>query len=72
MKVNEERETTGNKIRKAWRMKVPYMAIVGDNEVEQGNVSVRSLAGRDERGVGLERFIAELAEEIAARRSLEV
>ncbi len=72
VRVNEERETTGNKIRKAWRMKVPYMAIVGDNEIEQGNVSVRSLAGRDERGVDLERFIGELTGEIAARRSLEV
>ncbi len=72
VRVNEERETTGNKIRKAWRMKVPYMVIVGDNEVEQGNVSVRSLAGRDERGVDIERFLGELTGEIAARRSLEV
>jgi threonyl-tRNA synthetase len=71
VRVNEDRETTGNKIRKAWRMKVPYMAIVGDNEVKEGNVSVRSLAGRDERGVDLKRFIDELTEEIAARRSTE-
>ena len=72
VRVNEDRETTGNKIRKAWRMKVPYMAIVGDNEVADGNVSVRSLPGRDERGVNLERFTSELIEEIAGRRSIEV
>jgi len=72
VKVNEERETTGNKIRKAWRMKVPYMAIVGDNEVESGNISVRSLAGRDERGVDIDRFIEELTAEISSRMSLEV
>ena len=72
VKVNEERETTGNKIRKAWRMKVPYMAVVGDNEVEAGNISVRSLAGRDERGVALDRFIDELSLEITSRMSLEV
>ena len=71
VKVNEERETTGNKIRKAWRMKVPYMAIVGDNEVEAGNVSVRSLSGRDERGVDLEKFMDELDVEIVSRMSLE-
>lgn len=70
-KVNEERETTGNKIRKAWRMKVPYMIIVGDNEVEAGNVSVRSLAGRDERGVDLAKFADELTIEISTRTSLE-
>ncbi len=72
VKVNEERETTGNKIRKAWRMKVPYMAIVGDKEVEAGNVSVRSLAGRDERGVDLAKFMDELQLEISSRMSLEV
>ena len=69
--VNEERETTGNKIRKAWRMKVPYMIIVGDNEVEAGNISVRSLAGRDERGVQVARFSDELVREIESRMSLE-
>jgi threonyl-tRNA synthetase len=71
VEVNRERETTGNKIRKAWRMKVPYMVIVGDQEVEGGNVSVRSLSGRDERGVETEQFIAELADEIASRSSTE-
>jgi len=70
-KVNEERETTGNKIRKAWRMKVPYMVIVGDNEIEAGNISVRSLAGRDDRGVDVERFTDELVREIASRMSME-
>lgn len=72
VRVNEERETTGNKIRKAWKMKVPYMVIVGDNEAESDNVSVRSLAGRDERGVDLERFASELTEEASGRRSLEI
>ncbi|MHB8896285.1 MAG: threonine--tRNA ligase [Candidatus Geothermincolia bacterium] len=72
VKVNEERETTGNKIRKAWRMKVPYMAIVGDNEVESGNISVRSLAGRDERGVDIDKFLDEITLEISSRMALEV
>jgi len=66
--VNQERETTSKKIRKAWRMKVPYMIIVGDQEVESGKVSVRSLAGRDERDVDLEKFRVELLDEISSRR----
>ncbi|MBK5093744.1 MAG: threonine--tRNA ligase [Actinobacteria bacterium] len=70
--INEERETTSNKIRKAWRMKVPYMIVVGDKEIESGTISVRSLAGRDERNVDLDGFISELCEEITSRRSLEV
>lgn len=72
VRVNQDRETTGNKIRKAWRMKVPYMVIVGDNEVAGKNLSVRSLAGRDDRGVDTYRFLSELADEIASRRSLKV
>ena len=66
-KVNLERETTGNKIRKAWRMKVPYMVIVGDNEVASGRISIRSLAGRDERDVDPEVFVSDLLAEIAGR-----
>jgi len=68
-RVNIERETTGNKIRKAWRMKVPYMMIIGDKEVESGKVSVRSLSGRDERDVDTDWFIAELLDEVASKRS---
>jgi len=70
--VNQERQTTSNKIRKAWRMKVPYMIVVGDKEIESGKVSVRSLAGREKRNVDLDGLVSELCEEIASRRSLEV
>jgi threonyl-tRNA synthetase len=70
-RLNEDRETTGNKIRKAWRMKVPYMIIAGDNEVDAGNISVRSLAGRDERGVDLASFTDELLLEISSRSRTE-
>jgi len=67
VKVNDESETTGAKIRKASRMKIPHMVIVGDHEIEEGNVSVRSYTGRDERGVDLEKFTSELIREISAR-----
>ncbi|MBN2168956.1 MAG: threonine--tRNA ligase [Actinobacteria bacterium] len=66
--VNEERETTGNKIRKAWAQKIPYMVIVGDKEIEAGTVSVRSLAGNDERGVDLKEFAGRLVKDISERR----
>ena len=72
VKVNRESERTGNKIRKAWQMKVPYMVIVGDKEVESGKISVRSLAGRDERDVKVDRFVADLSREIDSKHSLEV
>lgn len=69
--VNQERETTGNKIRKGWVQKIPYMVIVGDKESESQTVSVRSLAGHDERDVGLEDFRNRLLKEISERTVVE-
>jgi threonyl-tRNA synthetase len=40
--VDDRRETLGKKIRENQRMKVPYMLIVGDNDIEAGTVGVRS------------------------------
>ena len=38
---SEVNETLGNKIRKAQEMKIPYMLIIGDKEVENKTVNVR-------------------------------
>lgn len=69
--VNREKETTGNKIRKGWMQKIPYMVIVGDKESESQTVSVRSLAGHDERDVGLDNFKSRLLKEISERTITE-
>ena len=47
--------------------KLPYMLIVGDNEVANGTVSVR---GRDDKTVDMtvSDFIAKAADDIATRR----
>jgi threonyl-tRNA synthetase len=57
------------KIRNAQLLKVPYMLIVGDKEVQAGQVSIRRRDGRQENGVPLEQFIANLKDRIAARSS---
>lgn len=49
VQVDDRRETLGKKIRENARMKVPYMLIVGDNDVEAGTVGVR---GREEGDLG--------------------
>ena len=41
VKVDDRREKTGFKIREAQVQKIPYMLIVGDNEIEEKRVSVR-------------------------------
>jgi len=69
--INEERETTQNKIRKAWQMKIPYMLIIGDNEVKSGTVSLRSLSGRDERGIEISTLLARLADEVSSKGAIK-
>ncbi len=49
VQVDDRRETLGKKIRENARMKIPYMLIVGDNDVEAGTVGVR---GREEGDLG--------------------
>ena len=53
-------------------MKVPYMIVVGDREVESSSVSVRSLSGRDERDIDPAVFLDDLIQEIAQKRGAAV
>ena len=44
VEFNDSSEKIGAKIRKATLAKVPYMAVIGDREVQAGNISLRSNA----------------------------
>jgi threonyl-tRNA synthetase len=57
-------EKMGFKIREAQLNKIPYMLVVGDKEMEEGKVSVRSRSGGDLGVMSLEEFSAMLHEEI--------
>ena len=60
-------EKMGYKIREAQMQKVPYMAVVGDREVRDGTLSLRS-RDRGDLGVrGVEETIAAIREEIQSR-----
>ncbi|HMB65170.1 MAG TPA: threonine--tRNA ligase [Eudoraea sp.] len=45
--VDERNETVGKKIREAELNKIPFMLIVGENEEENGSISVRRHGGED-------------------------
>ena len=47
--------------------KIPYMLVVGAKEEEEDKVSVRSRFAGDEGQKGLDEFISQIKEEIAAR-----
>ncbi len=54
----------GKRIRSAKLEKLPYVLVVGDDDVAAGTVGVNPRGGDVERGVELEVFVARLADEI--------
>lgn len=62
--IDDRNEKTGYKIREAQLQKVPYMLIVGDKEIEENTVGVRSRKDGDIGQVKLENFIEKIEEEI--------
>jgi threonyl-tRNA synthetase len=58
VEVDDSSDRMGNKIRKAQEHKVPYMLVVGDREVENGQVAVRLRSGEDLKGRPVDEFVA--------------
>ena len=57
----------GAKIRRHQVEKVPYQLVVGDAEVADGTVSVRTRSGDQRKGVPLDEFAEDLVWEVSAR-----
>jgi threonyl-tRNA synthetase len=62
-------EKIGFKIREHSLARVPYLLVVGDREIEQESVAVRTRSGEDLGSIGLEEFAQRVADE-ADRRVL--
>ena len=60
-------EKIGKKIREATLEKVPYMLVMGDRDVENGTVSVRTRGGEDLGAMTLDAFAALLKEEVDSK-----
>lgn len=69
VEVEEANETLGYKIRKAQMEKVPYMIIVGDQEMKGHIISVRSRKNGDLGSQSLPMFVANLIREIKEREN---
>ncbi|MBP5265469.1 MAG: threonine--tRNA ligase, partial [Lachnospiraceae bacterium] len=65
VELDDRSEKIGYKIRSARQEdKVPYMIIVGEKEVSEGNISVRDRATDETNGYSVEDFIRKVTEEI--------
>jgi len=65
--VDDRNETMGYKVRSGTMDKVPYLLIVGDREIENGTVSVRSHEKGDEGPVPVDEFLDRIEREIAEK-----
>ena len=61
-------EKIGFKIREHTLKRVPYLLVVGDKEVEAGEVAVRTRSGEDLGKFPLEQFVEQLQAEVRTRK----
>ena len=64
VEVDDRNEKIGYKIREAQLERVPYMLVVGQKEVEENLVSVRSRENGDEGNMKVDEFIEKIKKEI--------
>jgi threonyl-tRNA synthetase len=69
VEVDDRNEKMGFKIRVAQTQKIPYMLVVGDKELQSGEVSVRNRFLGDEGAQSLESFLEKIGE-LAKNRSV--
>ena len=67
VEVDANNETVGNKIRKAANEKLPYMLVIGDQEMDSDKLAVRDRGQQETREVGRAEFIKEILEKINKR-----
>ena len=63
VELDDRNEKIGKKIREAQLNKIPYMLILGEKEVENKNICVRSRKQGDLGSIGLEEFIKNIEQE---------
>ncbi len=68
VEIDDRAEKIGYKIREAQLEKVPYMLVLGDKDIEEGGVSVRSRKDGDMGSRKVDEFIADLLEEIRTKK----
>src|SRR5690606_5649952 len=64
VKTDSSHEGIGHKIRQAQLAKIPYMLVIGDKEVESGQVAIRSRNRGDLGTAAFDVFRAQLLREI--------
>jgi threonyl-tRNA synthetase len=69
VKLDDRSKSMQSRIRDAEKMKIPYIIVVGDKEIETETVSVRARKNREEGLMKTQEFIDALKEEIRNKES---
>jgi threonyl-tRNA synthetase len=64
VEIDERGERMNAKIRDAQRQKIPYMLVVGDQEVAQGQVALRLRSGENPGPMSVQAFIERARQDI--------
>ncbi|PLT32322.1 threonine--tRNA ligase [Bacillus sp. V5-8f] len=64
VELDQRDEKIGYKIREAQMQKIPYMLVVGDNEIQEGSVNVRKYGEQKSETISFEEFMSSLTEEV--------
>ncbi|AST92815.1 MULTISPECIES: threonine--tRNA ligase [Sutcliffiella] len=64
VELDERNEKIGYKIREAQMQKIPYMLVLGDNEIQEKAVNVRKYGEQKSETIPLEQFLQQLVAEI--------
>ncbi|TYS69015.1 threonine--tRNA ligase [Sutcliffiella horikoshii] len=63
VEMDERNEKIGYKIREAQMQKIPYMLVLGDNEIQERAVNVRKYGEQKSETISLEKFVDNLVKE---------
>jgi len=64
VEMDDREEKLGYKIREAQMQKIPYMLVLGDKELESGNVNVRKYGEQQSESIPFAEFLERLKEEV--------
>src|SRR5699024_8293251 len=64
VKLDDREEKLGYKIRQAQTEKIPYSIVLGDKEIEQGNVNIRKYGEKDTETLSFDAFITHIQKEV--------
>ena len=61
-------ETLSKRIREAELQKIPYIVIIGDREIQKGEINLRERGVKETRNIKIEQFIDETLQKIALKK----